>query len=195
MDFKNPNFPEKLLEKGLSKEDRRNLTDSYKYWRTEAILADLDTKRHPFSVVLENFAYDFNIATAVRNANAFLAREVFVCGHRKWDKRGAVGTHKYQHIHHHGDWESLYPLIKERGQGMVVFDNIPGARDLTSFVWPENPVMVFGAENVGVSPESLDLADEVVYIPQFGSTRSLNVGTASGIAMYDWVLKNIAQGS
>jgi tRNA G18 (ribose-2'-O)-methylase SpoU len=186
----NPNFPDELLKEGLSIEDRRNLTDNYKYWRTEAIKADLDTKRHPFAAVLENFAYDFNIATAVRNANAFLASDVFVCGKRKWDKRGAVGTHKYQHVHYYQGWSDLSKKLKEEGFEIVVFDNIPEAKNIFDFKWPEKPAMVFGAESVGVSSDALDAADHVIYIPQFGSTRSLNVGTASGIAMYDWAQKN-----
>jgi tRNA G18 (ribose-2'-O)-methylase SpoU len=184
----NPHFPSELLKAGISAEDRRNLTDNYKYWRTEAIKADLDSKRHPFVAVLENFAYDFNIATAVRNANAFLASDVFICGKRKWDKRGAVGTHKYQHVHYYEDWEKMSMSLKEFE--IVVFDNIDGATNIFDFVWPDKPAMVFGAESVGVSPAAVKAADHVVYIPQFGSTRSLNVGTASGIAMYDWAQKN-----
>lgn len=186
-DLINPNFPTELLDPAVTREDRRNLMDAYKYWEDEAIKADLDTRRHDFAVVLENFAYDFNIATAVRNSNAFLAKEVFVCGKKKWDKRGAVGTYKYQHVFHHFTWEELSPSLE--GYTPVVFDNIDGAENLFDYEWPEKPVMIFGAESVGVSPDALQAAEDVVYIPQFGSTRSLNVGTSSGIAMYDYLQK------
>lgn len=189
-DLKNPNFPTELLDHSLNREDRRNLVDEFKYWTNEDIFAELDTRRHNFAVVLENFAYDFNIATAIRNSNAFLAKEIFMCGKKKWDKRGAVGTHKYQRLSHYLNWEELMPVLNEKDYTPVVFDNIDGAVSLTDFVWPENPAMIFGAESVGVSPDSLKVAEHVVYIPQFGSTRSLNVGTSSGIAMYDWCLKN-----
>jgi len=185
----NPDFPEELLDPTIVGEDRRNLVDNYKYWRDEAIKADLDTRRHDFAVVLENFAYDFNIATAVRNANAFLAAEVLICGRRKWDHRGAIGTHHYQHVSQYSDWDQLVPYLQENDYVPIVFDNIDGAVSLFEFEWPQRPAMIFGQESIGVSPQSLQAAAEVVYIPQFGSTRSINVGTASGIAMYDYLQK------
>ena len=49
--------------------------------------------------------------------------------------------------------------------------------------------MLFGEEQRGLSKEALALADHVVYIPMWGSVRSLNVGTSSGIAMYDYAMK------
>jgi tRNA G18 (ribose-2'-O)-methylase SpoU len=177
----NPNFP---TEDALR--DPRNLIDHFKYWRHDAILAALDARRHEFVVVLENFAYDFNIATAIRNANAFLAREVWIVGRRRFDRRGAMGTHRYQHVRHTKDEPALLARLKDDGMRIVAVDNVPGAVSMIGYAWQANSVLVFGQEQIGVAPYALATADDVVYIPQYGSTRSINVGTASGIAMYSY---------
>lgn len=166
-------------------EDNRNVIDHYKYWADDAIKAALDTKRLPFNVICENFQNDFNIATTIRNANAFTAKEIWIIGQKKWDKRGAVGTYHYEHIKYAPDFADLYDLILD--YPLVVFENIEEAQDIRKFHWPHECTMLFGQESIGVSQEALDLADHIVYIPQFGSTRSLNVGTASGIAMYSYI--------
>ena len=81
--------------------DRRNVLDKYRYWSREAIVVDLDRRRHPFHVAIENWQHDLNIGTVVRNANAFLASSVHIVGERKWNRRGAMVTDRYQHIEHH----------------------------------------------------------------------------------------------
>ncbi len=179
--FRNPAYPARSAFG-----DPRNVIDHFKYWRLDAIRAALDARRHPFTVVLENFAHDFNISTAIRNANAFLAREVWIVGRRRYDRRGAMGTHRYQHVHHAPEPGPLLERLRGEGTRIVVVDNIEGARSLVGYDWAPDSAMVFGQESIGVSPESLALADDVVYIPQYGSTRSINVGTASGIAMFSY---------
>jgi len=166
--------------------DPRNLIDHFKYWKHDAIVAALDTRRHEFVVVRENFAYDVNIATAIRNANAFLAREIWIVGRRRFDRRGAMGTHRYQHVHYTKDESQLLDRFKAEGMRIVVVDNVNEAHSLIDYSWQPKSVLVFGQEQIGVSAEALARADDVVYIPQYGSTRSINVGTASGIAMFSY---------
>ena len=180
-DLVNPAFPDPSALR-----DPRNLIDHFKYWTHDAVRAALDARRHPFAVVLENFAYDFNVATAIRNANAFLAREVWIVGRRRWDRRGAQGTHRYEHLRHASTTGEALAGLRAEGYRVVVVDNVRGAACLMEHRWAPHSAMVFGQEQIGVSPEALRLADDVVYIPQYGSTRSINVGTASGIAMYAW---------
>lgn len=168
--------------------DKRNVIDHYHYWSNEAIKADLDKKRHPFGVLCSNLYNDFNIATVVRNCNAFLAREVFVYGTKRFDKRGTVGTHHYEKLKHvpEGSWE-LIP----QDYTWVAFDNVVDAEPLDTFVWPQNPLLCFGQEQVGLPPEILERCSKKVFIRQFGSVRSINVGCASAIAFYDWTHKNV----
>lgn len=180
-DLRNPAFPPTA-----ALGDPRNLIDHFKYWRDEAVRAALDVHRHPFAVVLENFAYDFNVATAVRNANAFLAREVWIVGRRRWDRRGAQGTHRYQHLRHAATTGEALAGLRAEGYRVVAVDNVDGAASLAGHRWEPRTAMVFGQEQIGVSPDALRMADDVLYIPQYGSTRSINVGVASGIAMYAW---------
>jgi tRNA G18 (ribose-2'-O)-methylase SpoU len=177
--------------------ETRNIIDHYHYWKHEAILADLDSRANNFSIVCSNLYNDFNIATCIRNANAFLAKRVFVYGSKQYDRRGTVGTHHYVRMLHAGTHarlvEGLETLKAETGQELhlVAVDNISRARAIDSYAWPKEKhvVMIFGQEQVGVPQELLDMAHECVYIRQYGSVRSLNVGTASGIVMYDYCSK------
>lgn len=169
------------------RKDNRNVIDHYKYWQEEAIRADLDKQRHPFVVLAENFAHDFNISTLFRNANAFLAQEIWVVGRRVWDNRGSMGANHYQYVHRSRSLPDTLERLSEWTP--VVIDNIEGAEPMEDFVWPEKPLMIFGQESIGVSPVAIEAARHAVYISQYGSVRSLNVGVASGIAMYDFVCK------
>ena len=171
--------------------ETRNIIDHYHYWKHDAILADLDSKRHNYSVLCSNLYNDFNISTVVRNANAFLAREVIIYGSKQWDRRGAVGTHNYSRMKYfkESEYDGLVEYITDFQ--LVGFDNVEGSRDLSAFEWntDKHTLLMFGQEQVGLPQNLLDIADDIVYIPQYGSVRSLNVGTASGIAMYDYCSK------
>ena len=166
--------------------DNRNVIDYYKYWTNDSINVHLDANRHKFGVLCSNLSNDFNIATVIRNNNAFLANEVFIYGRKKWDRRGAVGTHLYSRINHLPSEEDLDKIL---GYTWVAIDNIEGAVPIDSYEWPENALMCFGQEQIGLPQEILDRCRDVVYIKQYGSVRSLNVGTAAGIAMYDYTSK------
>lgn len=166
--------------------DTRNVIDLYKYWTEDAINVHLDDNRHQFGVLCSNLANDFNIATVIRNNNAFLANEVFIYGKKKWDRRGAVGAHLYSRITHIPDEKSL---DKIKNYTWIGIDNIEGAEPLDTFDWPVNTLMCFGQEQLGLPAEILSRCEKLVYIRQFGSVRSLNVGTAAGIAMYDYTSK------
>jgi len=182
---------EKLDPSLLKTGDNRNVIDYMKYWRHDAILAHLDKKRHNFSVLCCNLANDFNIATVIRNGNAFLAKEIIIYGSKQFDRRGTVGTHKYSHIRHFAEdkFDDLKEYIKDNE--IVAVDNIESSIPVDSFDWSINKhtIICFGQEQIGIPQNVLDLANHVVYIQQYGSVRSLNVGTASGIAMYDYCKK------
>lgn len=188
-DLRNPEFPDAEALRA----DPRNVIDHFKYWDHDAIVAALDARRNRFAVVLENFAYDFNIATAVRNANAFLARELWVVGRRRFDRRGAQGTHRYQHVRHAPTTPDAVRALRAEGYRVVAVDNVDGAASLIEYRWRRDSVMVFGQEAIGVSPEALEEADDVVYIPQYGSTRSINVGSASAVAMFAYAAQVVGE--
>jgi tRNA G18 (ribose-2'-O)-methylase SpoU len=171
----------------LAAGDRRNVVDRYRYWRLEAIVADLDTRRHPFHVAVENWQHDLNIGTVVRNANAFLAAEVHIVGRRRWNRRGAMVTDRYQHVRHHGSIDEFMAWAGERALPLIGIDNLPGARPLEREVLPPACVLLFGQEGPGLSEAARAACAAVCSIAQFGSTRSINAGVASGIAMHAWV--------
>jgi tRNA G18 (ribose-2'-O)-methylase SpoU len=174
----------------LADGDRRNVVDRYRYWRTDAIVADLDRRRH-FHVAIENWQHDFNIGSVVRTANAFLAREVHIVGRRRWNRRGAMVTDLYQHVHHHPSIDDLAAWAHTEQLVVVGVDNLPGAVPLETYDVPRNSLFLFGQEGPGLSEEARATADVVLSIAQFGSTRSINAGAAAAIAMHAWVRRHV----
>ncbi len=181
-----PRFDPELLADG----DRRNVVDRYRYWSVEAIVADLDTRRHPFHVAIENWQHDLNIGTVVRTANAFLAAEIHIIGRKRWNRRGAMVTDRYQHVRHHPEPSDLATWAAERDLPLVGIDNLPGATPLEASPLPNACVLVFGQEGPGLSAEIRPVLDQCRSIAQFGSTRSINAGVAAGIAMHTWVAQH-----
>jgi tRNA G18 (ribose-2'-O)-methylase SpoU len=183
-------FDPELLANG----DTRNVIDQYRYWTKEAIIADLDDRRHGFHVAIENWQHDFNIGTVVRNANAFLAHSVHIIGKRRWNRRGAMVTDRYQHIEHHPDVDAFTAWADESGLPVVGIDILPDSVPLERAQLPERCVLVFGQEGPGLSEAMVEACREVLEITQYGSTRSINVGVASGIAMQTWCVQHASGG-
>lgn len=181
-------YDHELLQHG----DTRNVIDKYRYWTVEAIKADLDNKRFDIEIAIENWQHDMNIGTIVRNANAFNVKAVHIIGKRHWNKRGAMVTDVYMHVHHHATVSDFVQATK--GRSIVAIDNIPGSKRLMETQFPEHAVLVFGGEGPGISAEMLEASDMCVAIEQFGSTRSVNVGVASGIILYTWISQQKLQG-
>lgn len=169
----------------LAEGDRRNVVDRYRYWTLEAIRADLDTRRHSFHVAIENWQHDFNIGTIVRTANAFLAAEVHIVGNRRWNRRGAMVTDRYQHVIHHPDVASLREHLGEIP--LLGIDNLPGSQHLETMELPKRVCFLFGQEGPGLSDQARALCDGTFAIAQFGSTRSINASAAAAIAMHSWI--------
>jgi tRNA G18 (ribose-2'-O)-methylase SpoU len=171
----------------LADGDRRNVVDAYRYWRRAAVVADLDARRHDFHVAIENFGHDHNIGTVVRTANAFAARAVHIVGRRRWNRRGAMVTDRYQHVEHHPDVAALIGWARAAELAVVAVDNTPGSVRIEETALPRRCVLLFGQEGPGLTGDAHAAADLVVSIAQFGSTRSINAGVAAGIVMHAWV--------
>jgi tRNA G18 (ribose-2'-O)-methylase SpoU len=185
-------FDPELLAGG----DTRNVVDRYRYWKMEEIVSDLDGRRHPFHVAIENWQHDLNIGSIVRNANAFLAKEVHIVGNKRWNRRGAMVTDRYQHVSHHPTIEQLIAWAKTAGAGgkklpIIAIDNVPGCQPLEKYELPKECLLLFGQEGPGLSQEALDVADVVLEISQFGSTRSINASAAAAITMHTWVMQHV----
>ena len=178
-----PRYDPELLRHG----DRRNVVDRYRYLTMAAIVADLDTRRHAFHVAIENWGHDLNIGSVVRTANAFLAAEVHIVGRRRWNRRGAMVTDRYQHIRHHPDIDDLVECISASGLPLLGVDNLPGSTPLESARLPYECVLVFGQEGPGLSDAARAACVATYSIAQFGSTRSINAGAAAAIAMHTWI--------
>lgn len=175
-----------LLEKG----DSRNVADHYRYWRVEAIVADLDTKRHGFHVAIENWQHDLNIGSIVRTANAFLADTVHIVGRRRWNRRGAMVTDRYQHVVHHEDAEQLSRWARNEGLPLIGIDNVDGSLPIETQALEERCVFLFGQEGPGLTEQARQACDRVLEITQFGSTRSINASAAAAIVMHRWIVQH-----
>jgi tRNA G18 (ribose-2'-O)-methylase SpoU len=187
-------YDEELLKYG----DTRNVVDKYRYWSMEAIVADLDKNRHNFHVAIENWQHDLNIGSIVRTANAFLAKQVHIIGNKRWNRRGAMVTDRYQHILHHPTVEEFVEWSKTANDGkampIIAIDNVPGCKQLETYKLPETCVLLFGQEGPGLSDAAIAASKDVVEITQFGSTRSINASAAAAITMHQWVMQNVVRG-
>ncbi|MCH9720760.1 MAG: RNA methyltransferase [Actinomycetia bacterium] len=178
-----PRFDPELLAHG----DTRNVVDEYRYWRREAIVTDIDRRRHRLHVAIENFGNDANIGAVVRTANAFAVHTVHIVGRRRWNRRGAMVTDRYQRLAHHDGTAELLAFARTAGLRVVAVDNVPGAVRLEQTALPRDCLLLFGQEGPGISEAARSGAEMTVSIAQFGSTRSINAGAAAGIAMHSWI--------
>ena len=181
-------YDRELLERG----DSRNVIDRYRYWTIAAIRADLDQHRFPFHVAIENWQHDMNIGSIVRSANAFGAESVHIIGRRRWNKRGAMVTDRYQHVLQHPDVATFVTWARAHDLPIVAIDNVPGSVIIETFALPERCVLLFGQEGPGLSDEAIRAADAVVEISQFGSTRSMNASAAAAVAMHAWITQHVS---
>jgi tRNA G18 (ribose-2'-O)-methylase SpoU len=183
-------YDEELLKYG----DTRNVVDKYRYWSMEAIVADLDRNRHSFHVAIENWQHDLNIGSIVRTANAFLAKQVHIIGNKRWNRRGAMVTDRYQHILHHPTVEEFVAWSKTANDGkempIIAIDNVPGCKPLETYKLPETCVLLFGQEGPGLSDAAIAASKDVVEITQYGSTRSINASAAAAITMHQWIMQH-----
>ncbi|WP_230673005.1 TrmH family RNA methyltransferase [Rathayibacter sp. Leaf248] len=186
-----PPEDERLDPELLAHGDARNVIDRFRYWRMEAIVAELDRSRHPFHVAVENWQHDMNIGSIVRSANAFGARGVHIVGRRRWNKRGAMVTDRYQHVQHHETVAELVEWARAEGLPLIAIDNVPGCVPIETFALPERCVLLFGQEGPGLSDEAIAASEAVLEISQFGSTRSINASAAAAVAMHAWVLQHV----
>ena len=182
-----PFYDPELLKNG----DSRNVIDRYRYWSMDAIVADLDEHRHPFHVAIENWQHDMNIGSIVRSANAFAADTVHIIGRRRWNKRGAMVTDRYQHVIHHETVEAFTAWATAENLPILAIDNVPGCVKIETFALPERCVLLFGQEGPGLSPEAIAASEAVLEITQFGSTRSINASAAAAVAMHAWVMQHV----
>jgi len=180
-------YDQELLVRG----DSRNVIDRYRYLTMAAIVADLDARRHPFHVAIENWQHDMNIGSIVRSANAFAAETVHIVGRKRWNKRGAMVTDRYQHIIHHDDVAGFVSWARAEALPIIAIDNVPGSVIIETFALPERCVLLFGQEGPGLSAQAIEASDAVVEISQFGSTRSINASAAAAVAMHAWVTQHV----
>ncbi len=181
-----PRYDPDLLRDG----DTRNVVDAYRYWRRDAIVADIDDRRHALHIAIENFGNDANIGAVVRTANAFAVDTVHIVGRRRWNRRGAMVTDRYQRLCHHDTTAALLAHAADAGLTVVAVDNVPGAVRLETTPLPRDCLLIFGQEGPGITPEARVGAAMTVSIAQFGSTRSINAGVAAGIAMHTWITQH-----
>ena len=170
--------------------DPRNVLDEFKDKPHDKIVEALEGRGVSLEIAVENTLRDFNMGTIVRSANAFGVRTVHVIGRKQWNKRGAMMTDKYLEVLYYASPAEFSSSMQQRKIAVYALENNVSSQSLYDVELPQNLVWVFGQEGPGISPELLAVCQKVVHIPQLGSTRSLNVGVAAGIAMFEWSRRN-----
>lgn len=170
-------------------DDKRNVTDEFRGMSVELIKQTLDESRQPLHIAIENLERDYNMGTIVRSANAFNVGVVHIIGRKQWNRRGAMVTDKYMNIRYHQSVDEFVAAVG--GLTIIGVDNIPGSKPLASVRLPRDCVLVFGSESSGISNTMITACQQLVAIEQFGSTRSINVGVAAGVVMYEWLRQNV----
>jgi tRNA G18 (ribose-2'-O)-methylase SpoU len=180
-------FDPELLESG----DRRNVLDKYRYWSVAAIVADLNQRRNPLRIAIENWQHDLNIGSIVRTANAFNVASVHIVGKRDWNKRGAMVTDRYLEVIHHPDISDFKNWFDQRKIEIIGIDNVDSSTPLESAKLPKECVLLFGQEGAGMSEAAISACSRILAIAQYGSTRSMNASAAGAIAMYAWGMQHL----
>ena len=180
-------FQKRCKQLGFDLTDSRNLIDPFKFLSDTLIKGDLNARRFNFSVLLQNISHDFNKASIIRNNNAFTGREVIIYGNKLDDLRGSVGTEKYENFRHVRDLKNLSGVFEEF-DSIIGIDNIDGAKPIQSHSFDHDikTLFVFGEEEIGLCGELIEKCHDVLYIPQFGSIRSINVACASAIVFHEY---------
>lgn len=171
-------------------EDKRNVMDEFKNTAHDDIVRALDARGASLEIAIENTLRDFNMGTIVRSANAFGVRTVHVIGRKQWNRRGAMMTEKYLNVLYYASPDAFSSAMKQRKKYVYALENNTSSHSIYETQFKIDAVLLFGQEGAGISHELLAVADEVISIDQRGSTRSLNVGVAAGIAMYEWSRQN-----
>ena len=184
------NLPDFYDTELLTQGDRRNVVDAYRYWKMEAIIADLGRHRHGFHIAIENWGHDFNIGSVVRSANAFGVNQVHIVGRRRWNRRGAMVTDRYLQVNHFSEVADFANWAESQGLPIIGIDNIPGSKPIEKTELPEKCVLLFGEESQGLTAQAQEISETILHITQFGSTRSINAGAAAAIAMHRWVCEH-----
>lgn len=184
----NPNYPDYIKDLEV-RADRRNVIDHYKNMSDELIKGDLCKVRSDLVVIAENYSSDFNLSSTIRNLNAFAGKEIWVIGDHRFDKRGSVGTYNYETINYSKDIMPVLESLRSQDYRIVAIDNVDSAENIEDYEWQPKTAIILGQEKIGISNEALNAADDIIFIPMRGSTRSLNVAVASGIVMYDYSKK------
>ncbi len=185
-----PRLDPELLRDG----DRRNVLDRFRYWTVEAIKQELDGRRHPLHIAIENWQHDLNIGAIVRTANAFNVAGVHIVGRKHWNQRGAMVTDRYLRMQHHPDIGAFVGWASGAGLPIIGIDNIEGSQPLERATLPAHCVMLFGQEGPGLSAAAVEASSTILHITQHGSTRSMNASAAGAIAMYAWALQHTVNG-
>ena len=169
---------------------QRNVIDEFKSLPDEDIRQRLQETCNGFAVLMTHIEGDFNIGTVMRSANFFGAKEFFYWGRKRFDRRSTVGVHHYTPLRFLERIEDVR-VLKESYTLIGLENNVPGTVPIHRFDWPiaRPPCIVVGEECKGIHADVAELCDRLVEIPNFGSVRSINVGSAASLAMYDYVSK------
>lgn len=168
--------------------DPRNVRDEFKGVKNDEIINTLNLTKNSLVLMLSNEVRDMNLSSCIRSANSFNIDHVVMTGLKRYDRRGTVGAHHYVYVRPMADRLEAIAEYRTMGYNIVALEHDPNYKmeALRDYRWDSKTVLLAGEEGRSIPSEVLDKCDDIVYIPMFGTVRSLNLASAVSIALYDY---------
>ncbi|MEZ4804208.1 MAG: RNA methyltransferase [Bacteroidia bacterium] len=147
-------------------------------------------------VVMDNIRSMNNVGSIFRSADCFGVEKIHLCGitaqppHRDIHKT-ALGAEDSIPWEYHESTVDLCNSLKANGYILVAVEQAENSVSLKDFKLPADTkvAVIFGNETEGVSQEVLDICDNCIEIPQFGTKHSFNVSVCAGIVLWEFIQK------
>ena len=151
-----------------------------------------NAEKIPVIVVLDNIRSLNNIGSVFRTCDAFRIEKIWLCGitatppHKDIHKT-ALGATDSVLWEYREDTVELIRELKETNTRIISVEQVENSKSLQELKLDSGMsyALVFGHEVRGVSQEVIDISDECIEIPQFGTKHSLNVSVSAGIVIWE----------
>ena len=155
-----------------------------------------NSSKTPIKVLLDNIRSAHNVGSIFRSCDAFLIDEIILCGitakppNKEIRKTALGGTDSVKWSHFENIQDAILKLKKEKYQ-IISVEQADKSTNLKNFkIQSEKKyAIIFGNEINGVNQKVIDMSDDVVEIPQFGTKHSFNVSVSVGIVIWDFFTK------
>jgi len=155
-----------------------------------------EKNKTPIIIVLDNIRSAYNVGSIFRTSDAFLLSGIYLCGitpkpPHKEIRKTALGANESVDWKYFKNTSESIKDLKSKNYTIISIEQVEKGENLNNFTPKKEKkyALIFGNEIKGVSQEIVDLSDECIEIPQYGTKHSLNVGVSVGIIVWDFFQK------